>query len=138
MAYVVAVCGAGGKSTLWREIAEEYLKTHSSVAITTTTHMWYENKISNIRDVQYIDNSIIYYYGLVDGDKVGPVGLSDYKEICEKFDYVVIAIGAHKESKAGFNGDDKCINAHKFLRDFNDNNGKLNIGKKKTDFLPDI
>ena len=51
------------------------------------------------------------------------------KELKGKFDYVVIAIGAHKESKAGFNGDDKCINAHKFLRDFNDNNGKLNIGK---------
>lgn len=51
------------------------------------------------------------------------------KELKDKFDFVVIAIGAHKESKAGFNGDDKCINAHKFLRDFNDNNGKLNVGK---------
>ena len=51
------------------------------------------------------------------------------KELKDKFDYVVLAIGAHKESKAGFTGDDKCINAHKFLVDFNEKNGKLNIGK---------
>ena len=55
--------------------------------------------------------------------------ISNVKELKDKFDYVVLAIGAHKEAKAGFSGDEKCINAHKFLRDFNDNNGKLNIGK---------
>ena len=51
------------------------------------------------------------------------------KELKDKFDYVVLAIGAHKENKGGFVGDDKCINAHKFLMDFNDNGGKLDIGK---------
>ena len=55
--------------------------------------------------------------------------IKNVKELKDKFDYVVIAIGAHKESKAGFNGDDKCINAHKFLIDFNEKNGKLDIGK---------
>ena len=55
--------------------------------------------------------------------------ISNVKELKDKFDYVVLAIGAHKESKAGFNGDDKCINAHKFLIDFNDKDGKLDIGK---------
>ncbi len=57
------------------------------------------------------------------------VEIKNIKELKEKFDYVVIAIGAHKENKAGFEGDDKCINAHKFLSDFNENDGKLNIGK---------
>ena len=57
------------------------------------------------------------------------VEIKNVKELKDKFDYVVIAIGAHKESKAGFNGDDKCINAHKFLIDFNEKNGKLDIGK---------
>ena len=51
------------------------------------------------------------------------------KELKDKFDYVVLAIGAHKENKGGFVGDDKCINAHKFLMDFNENGGKLDIGK---------
>lgn len=51
------------------------------------------------------------------------------KELKEKFDYVVLAIGAHKENKGGFAGDDKCINAHKFLMDFNEKSGKLDIGK---------
>ncbi|MBR1455450.1 MAG: putative selenate reductase subunit YgfK [Lachnospiraceae bacterium] len=51
------------------------------------------------------------------------------KELKDKFDYVVLAIGAHKENKGGFAGDDKCINAHKFLMDFNEKGGKLDIGK---------
>ena len=55
--------------------------------------------------------------------------ISNVKELKEKYDYVILAIGAHKESKAGFTGDDKCINTHKFLIDFNEKDGKLNIGK---------
>ena len=55
--------------------------------------------------------------------------VKNVKELKDKFDYVVLAIGAHKESKAGFNGDEKCVNAHKFLIDFNEKNGKLDIGK---------
>lgn len=57
------------------------------------------------------------------------VEIQSIKELKAKFDYVIIAIGAHKERKAGFDGDDKCINAHKFLKDFNEKDGKLNIGK---------
>ena len=55
--------------------------------------------------------------------------VKNVKELKDKFDYVVLAIGAHKENKGGFAGDDKCINAHKFLIDFNEKNGKLDIGK---------
>ena len=50
-------------------------------------------------------------------------------EIKDKFDYVILAIGAHKNSKAGIEGEDKCLNAHHFLREFNDKNGKLTLGK---------
>ena len=51
-------------------------------------------------------------------------------ELKNKFDCVIIiAIGAHKEWKTGFTGNDKCINAHKYLGDFNDNDSKLNRGK---------
>ena len=55
--------------------------------------------------------------------------IKNVKELKDKFDYVVLAIGAHKENKGGFEGEDKLINAHKFLKDFNENNGKLDIGK---------
>ena len=55
--------------------------------------------------------------------------IKSVKELKDKFDYVVLAIGAHKENKGGFAGDDKCINAHKFLMDFNEKGGKLDIGK---------
>ncbi len=57
------------------------------------------------------------------------IEIKNVKELKDKFDYVVIAIGAHKENKGGFAGDDNCINAHKFLKDFNEKDGKLDIGK---------
>ena len=40
MAYVVAVCGAGGKTTYCKNLAKEYIDSGKSVCITTTTHMW--------------------------------------------------------------------------------------------------
>ena len=55
--------------------------------------------------------------------------IKNINDLKNKNDYVIIAIGAHKEVKAGFVGDDKLINAHKFLRDFNDTNANMNIGE---------
>ena len=90
MAYVVAVCGAGGKSTLCKKKAQEYLDNHNKVAVLTTTHMWNENDISDIRSLSSIDSSKVYYFGTIDGEKIGPVSQADYDKICEEFDYVII------------------------------------------------
>ena len=55
--------------------------------------------------------------------------IKNVDEIKNQYDYVVVAIGAHKSMLAGIDGEDKCINAHHFLRDFNEKNGKLSLGK---------
>lgn len=42
MAYVIAVCGSGGKTTLVKSLAKKYANENKKVCITTTTHMWYD------------------------------------------------------------------------------------------------
>ena len=90
MAYVVAICGAGGKTTLCKRFAEKFTKDGKKTCIITTTHMWYENKISNINDLETIETSSIYYFGTIDGEKIGRVSDEDYRLICESFDYVIV------------------------------------------------
>ena len=45
MAYVIAVCGSGGKTTLVKSLAKKYANENKKVCITTTTHMWYDEDV---------------------------------------------------------------------------------------------
>ncbi len=45
MAYVIAVCGSGGKTTLVKSLAKKYAEENKKVCITTTTHMWYDDDV---------------------------------------------------------------------------------------------
>ncbi len=96
MAYVIAICGAGGKTTLCKKLAEDYRQKGKRVAILTTTHMWHENEINSINSLSEIDHSKIYYFGEVVGDKIASVSDADYKLICDKFDYVVVEADGSK------------------------------------------
>ena len=45
MAYVIAVCGSGGKTTLVKNLAKKYADENKKVCITTSTHMWYDDDV---------------------------------------------------------------------------------------------
>ncbi len=47
MAYVIAVCGSGGKTTLVKSIAKKYASENKKVCVTTTTHMWYDDDVKS-------------------------------------------------------------------------------------------
>lgn len=100
MAYVIAVCGSGGKTTFCKQIASEYAKQDKKVCVTTTTHMWYDDdvKSSFIAGADTIHTAIsvtpgkIYYIANLNEKKqlITPLNESEYKSICENYDYVVI------------------------------------------------
>ena len=96
MAYVIAVCGAGGKTTLCKELAEKYLHLGYKVCITTSTHMWLENNISDINKISSVESGKIYYFGEVTGEKITKVSAEDYDKICKTFDYVIIEADGSK------------------------------------------
>lgn len=93
MAYVIAVCGSGGKTTLVKSLAKKYANENKKVCITTTTHMWYDEDVKESLIVGTdVECGRVYYIANVNREKelITPLNESDYKTICEKFDYVII------------------------------------------------
>lgn len=90
MAYVIAVCGAGGKTTKCDELAYRYIDEKKKTCVLTTTHMWLDKNLDNINTLSDISNKKVYYFGEIDGEKIGKVSDADYKKICKAFDYVIV------------------------------------------------
>lgn len=94
MAYVIAVCGSGGKTTLVKSLANKYANENKKVCVTTTTHMWDDEdvKAAFISRGEFCEPGKVYYIANVNVDKELITSLSDkdYKQICEEFDYVII------------------------------------------------
>lgn len=96
MAYVISVCGAGGKTTKCFELAHSFIKKNHTVCILTTTHMWKPNELDDIKNLKLLLNNKIYIFGKEDGEKITFVDEEEYKVICEKFDYVIIEADGSK------------------------------------------
>ena len=117
MAYVIAVCGSGGKTTLCKEIAARYANENKKVCITTTTNMWFDDDVRNnffdvaryvvgddilssqvganacgARRGEHCEPGTVYYAGNIDEvkKKLKPLSEEDYKKLCDTFDYVII------------------------------------------------
>lgn len=92
MAYVIAICGAGGKTSLCFDKAKYYLSKGKSVALTTTTHMAYENFITKYQDIDFdnIDRTKLYFVANIDGDKVSRLSDNEYDVLCKYFDIVIV------------------------------------------------
>ena len=90
MAYQIAVCGAGGKTSLCFELAKTKASLNKKVCVTTTTHMWNNIKLDNLSELSNIEVGKVYCFGIIDGEKIAPVSEEDYKKILEIFDYVIL------------------------------------------------
>lgn len=99
MAYVIAVCGSGGKTTLVKNLAAKYANENKKVCITTTTHMWHDDDVkeslilgAELCGATKIENGKVYYISNCNFEKemLTPLNATDYESICEKFDYVII------------------------------------------------
>lgn len=102
MAYVIAVCGSGGKTTLCKDLAARYAKENKKACITTTTNMWFDSDVRNnfcrgeacgaLCRGELCEPGKVYYAGNVDEikKKLKPLNEEDYKKYCDIFDYVII------------------------------------------------
>ena len=109
MAYVIAVCGSGGKTTLCKEMAARYANENKKVCVTTTTNMWFDSDVRNnfFQVEEYVvgddilssqvganacEPGKVCYAGNVDEikKKLKPLSEEDYKKLCDIFDYVII------------------------------------------------
>lgn len=119
MSYVIAVCGAGGKTTLVKNFAKKFASENKKVCITTTTHMWFDEDVkkhfvlgSNAellaekfseqiaigrlgdKDIEkkLLEPGKICYASNLDPEKelIIPLNETDYRFICDEFDYVIV------------------------------------------------
>ena len=100
MAYVISICGAGGKTTLCYDLANEYLKQGLKVAVTTTTHMWCDDDFIDVKNIikqKNIENKI-YSIGKNNKKNKKVVGLTNEEidSIHNLFDVIIIEADGSK------------------------------------------
>ena len=100
MAKVIAVCGAGGKTTFVYNKAKEYASKGYKVAITTTTKMWLEDVVSNSNYKNVGASNAIpicrgeqcepVVVGNHDDKHLLPLSQQEYDKLCNDYDIVLI------------------------------------------------
>ena len=90
MAYQIAICGAGGKTSLCSKLAKAEASLNKKVCIITTTHMWNNIKLDDLSELSKIEAKRVYHFGTIEGDKIAPVSKDDYEKILKVFDYVIL------------------------------------------------
>ena len=108
MAYAIAICGSGGKTTLCKELAAKYANENKKVCIITSTNMWFDDDVrKNFFDVslgvganacgalcrgELCEPGEVCYAGHEEKQKrkLTPLTADEYQKLCNIFDYVII------------------------------------------------
>ena len=85
MSYVIAVVGAGGKSTLIENLAEKFSHEGKKICITTTTHIY-----------KKYDRENIFYRGTDENKKLSYPGDEDFSRFCAFYDVVLVEADGSK------------------------------------------
>ncbi len=97
---IIAVVGAGGKTTLVKQLAKEYTALGNKVFVTTSTHMLIEEQTLLSDDaqeiIQKLEQERCIMAGVKDGEKFKGLSLETYEKVCEKADVVLVEADGSK------------------------------------------
>ncbi|MGN1181692.1 MAG: selenium cofactor biosynthesis protein YqeC [Faecalibacillus sp.] len=103
---IKAVIGSGGKTTLIKQMADEYVKQGYKVFVTTSTHMYKEKGTLIDFDIDHMIHELEYHHYLMagkeEGEKIRSLSLSDYMKICQHADVVLIEADGSKNMPLKF------------------------------------
>ena len=85
MSNVIAVVGAGGKSSLIEALADKFAAAGQKVCITTTTHIY-----------KHDDRENVCYYGRDEGEKLSYPGDEEFSRLCSIYDAVIVEADGSK------------------------------------------
>lgn len=108
-----AVVGAGGKTTLIRQMTKEYLAQGKTVLVTTSTHMYIEEDtlltddadqiIEALRQRQYV------MAGRKAGNKIQALSMETYQKVCQYADVVLIEADGSKHKPVKYPGEGEPV-----------------------------
>lgn len=97
---VKAIVGSGGKTTLLKQMAEEYCSQGKTVFVTTTTHMLMEDDTLLTDDadtiIQVLEEKGYAMAGIQDGQKIKALSDETYFTVCEYADVVLVEADGSK------------------------------------------
>lgn len=97
---IKAFVGSGGKTTLIKKYAKEYLAQGLKVFVTTSTHMLIENDTLLSDDSKVIIKELNEKHyamaGIKDGNKIKSLSLNTYEKVCQHADVVLIEADGSK------------------------------------------
>ncbi len=97
---IKAIVGAGGKTSLIKRLAKEYVEQGKKVLVTTSTHMFVESDTllsDNAREIiARLDEYSYAMAGIPAGEKIKALSESTYLEVCERADVVLIEADGSK------------------------------------------
>lgn len=103
---VKAIVGAGGKTTLIKEMAEKYLTEGKRVFVTTSTHMLIEEDTLLTDDagtiIEELQKKNYVHAGVPDGKKIKCLSLATYEKVCQYADVVLIEADGSKHMPLKF------------------------------------
>lgn len=91
---IKAIVGAGGKTSLIKKMAYDYVKQGKNVFVTTSTHMFIENDTLLSDDHnEIIEHMMKNHYvmaGIKEHNKIKALSIDTYNKVCEYADVVLI------------------------------------------------
>lgn len=103
---IIAVVGAGGKTTYIRNAAKEYLSQGKKVFVTTTTHMMKESDTLVSDDAEEIIKELVEkkyaIAGRECGEKIKSLSDETYQRVCEYADVVLVEADGSKHMPIKF------------------------------------
>lgn len=97
---IIAVVGAGGKTSLIKELTEKYRLEGKTVFVTTTTHMYIEENTLCTDDAQGIiaelNKNGFVMAGVREGEKIKSLSRETYESVCKYADVVLVEADGSK------------------------------------------
>ena len=103
---IIAVVGSGGKTTLMKKLASQYLSEGKTVFVTTTTHMFIEADTLLTDDadtiIHRLKESGYAMAGIAEGEKIKSLSKRTYEAVCSFADVVLVEADGSKHMPLKF------------------------------------
>lgn len=97
---IIAIAGSGGKTTLLKKLAREYLDQGKTVFVTTTTHMYIEDDTLLTDDAEMIIRTLeenrYVMAGIPEGIKIKALSRETFDAVCARADVVLVEADGSK------------------------------------------